>query len=145
MQFLAEADRFTSQAEVVKKQGTEELKITANGNNAASQAHAKLAKATTSAERPTFFYSVTRMPVTRKDGSEYIRLYAHANAFSMHNGLRPGETLDGTPNEVGRYGSAEGKEGFGANHVIEAALAEVDGVTAEITAYRQSLASSVGL
>jgi hypothetical protein len=145
MQFLAEADRFTAQADVVKKQGEEELKVTPGGVNSASQAHEKLVRATQSAERPSFFYSINKLPVTRKDGSTWIKLVPIRNPFTLHNGLNPSQSLDGGPNEDGRYGSAEGAKGYGANQAIAAALQQVDSAKARIAAYRQSLASAVGL
>jgi hypothetical protein len=145
MQFLAEADRFTAQAEVLKQQGTTELKVTATGINSASQAHASLVAATTSGDRPNFYYTVNRMTVKRPDGSTWIKLTALRNTFTVHSGLNPGQPIDGGPAENGRYGSAEGKNGFGANDAIEAALAQLDSAKAKIAAYRQSLASAVGL
>jgi hypothetical protein len=145
MQFLAEADRFTAQADVVKKQGEDELKVTAGGINSASQAHAKLVKATQAGDRPSAYYSVNKLEVTRKDGTKFTKLTAIRHPFRLHNGLNPSQSLDGGPSEDGRYGSAEGGKGFGANQAIEAAIHQVDGAKAKIAAYRDSLASAVGL
>ena len=145
MQFLAEADRFIAQADVVKKQGEDELKVTAGGINSASQAHEKLVKSTLSAARPTFYYSVNKIPVTKQDGSTFTRLVPIRHSFTMHNGLAPGHAIDGGRGEDGRYGSAEGAQGMGANQAIEAAVQQVDGAKAKIAAYRQGLASAVGI
>lgn len=145
MQFLAEADRFIAQADVVKTQGQQELAVTKNGQNTASQAHEKLVNATTAGDRPDFFYTVTKVPGKNADGQEFTRLFAQRNNFTLHNGLNPSQSIDGTPDETHKPGSAEGTDGFGANATIADSVKRVDEAKAKITAYRTKLASSIGV
>jgi Domain of unknown function (DUF4157) len=144
MQFLSEADRFIAQAEVVSAQGTTELAATPKGQNTASLAHDKLAK-TSSAEAPTFFYSISRMQVKKADGSEYTKLTPIRNTFTLHNGQNPTAGTPGMNDETHQYGAADGNDGMGANKTIADTVKKVDEVKGKITAYRTSLASAIGV
>src|SRR5262249_6599536 len=125
MQFLAEADRFIAQAEVVKTQGEKEV-VLQKGNSAA-QAHDALVDATLSAKRPTFWFSVSKMEVKGPDGKTFTKLTAVRNTYTLHNGLNP--------SAVDNPGaSAEGQGG--ANETIADHLKKVADVRAKIEAYR---------